>query len=412
MATATETKPEKTEQLKPLWPANLKIEVVGLTGEYASGKTLFALTIDPARTLCFDTEKSAGTYEGLGFTRVDLSKLSHLKPLQLFEQWHAAVKRIQPGQYRVIVLDTVSEIESGLADWVAEHPAEFGHTKNQYDKMEGLFWGDVKEHWKRVLSDLASRCECFVFTAHLRNVWSGNKPTGQRAPKGKETLMELASLYLKLERKPDEKGRVPDKPSARVLKSRLARTSFDAATGEVQTQPILPPHLPEATPTAIRRYIEKPADYSHLKKGELLPEERMSDDERLAMQTTKAEAERDTEEAKLRRMELMRLAGAEQQAGLAKAAQPATAPASQPVSQLVAQPANDNGHITHPGKASVTQQSMLVALKQELGMSLDQFNAILARRDAKQPGDLTHEQAAFIIEKLKEERLKNSHGRK
>lgn len=412
-------------QPRPLWPNNQKLEIIGLTGEYASGKTLFALTIDPARTLVFDTEKSAGTYESLGFSRVDLAKLTDRKPIELFGHWWAGIKRVPAGKYRVGVLDTVSEIESGLADWVEQHPGDFGHTKGQYDKMEGLFWGDVKELWKRILSDLASRFETFVFTAHLRNVWEGGRPTGKRAPKGKETLMELASLYLHLERKPDDKGRVADKPSARVLKTRLARTAVDDA-GEITIKPILPPYLPEATPAAIRKYIEQPADYTKLKKSELLPEERLSDDQRLAMQATVAEANRDAEQAKLSRMELMRQAGLAQGAATKTVVQvteaaPAESPEKPTAREMLTQAFEGvNGSAKHPPiaavdpatiKVSLPQLSMLRALQKELGMSDAQFSGVVARRGVTDVSELTHDQAADMIEKMKamrESQLKNS----
>lgn len=397
---------------RPLWPNNQKLEIIGLTGEFASGKTLFGLTIAPAQTLVFDTEKSCGPYEQLGFTRVDLTKLANLKPIELYEKWLAGVKKIQPGAYRVGMLDTVSEIESGLADWVEQHPGEFGHTKGQYDKMEGLFWGDVKELWKRVLSDLASRFETFVFTAHLRNVWEGGRPTGKRAPKGKETLMELASLYLHLERKPDEKGRVPDKPSARVLKTRLAYTAIDDA-GDITIKPILPPYLHEATPAAIRRYIEQPADYSKLKKSELLPEERLSDDQRLAMQATVAEANRDAEQAKLSRMELMRQAGMAQNAAAQKiSAHDMLAQSFEGVSNGAAAEHPPIGPVDPASiKASLPQLSMLSALQAELGMSDAQFAGVVAKRGVASANDLTHDQAAELVKNMqamRETQPKNS----
>lgn len=417
MATAEQETKVVSQQPKPLWPNGQKLEIIGLTGEFASGKTLFGLTIAPAQTLVFDTEKSCGPYEQLGFTRVDLTKLSNLKPIELFEKWWAGIKQIPIGKYRVGMLDTVSEIESGLADWVEQNPGEFGHTKGQYDKMEGLFWGDVKEFWKRILSDLASRFETFVFTAHLRNVWEGGRPTGKRSPKGKETLMELTSLYLHLERKADDKGRVADKPSARVLKTRLAYAAVDEA-GDITIKPILPPYLHEATPAAIRRYIEQPADYAKLKKSELLPEERLSDDQRLTMQAGMAEANRDAEQAKLSRMELMRQAGLAQNAATLKVETIEKPTAHEMLAQSFE--GVSNGGPAHPSigpvdrasiKASLPQLSLLSALQDELGMSDAQFAAVVAKRGVTSANELTHDQAAELLEKMKamrEAQLKNS----
>jgi hypothetical protein len=127
----------------------------------------------------------------------------------------------------------------------------------------------------------------------MANVWQGDRPTGKRKPKGKETLMELASLYLLMERKADDKGRMPTKPAATVLKSRLVHARFDPASGDLDMVPCLPPRLPEATPAAIRKYMENPPDYSKLKKDELVREDKMTSEERELIALQKAEAERD-----------------------------------------------------------------------------------------------------------------------
>jgi len=280
-----------------VWPK--PIEVIGVTGEYMSGKTLFALTIDPSRTLIFDTEKSSGGYAAdLGATRIDIpgelmrAKKQDFKPLDVFLYFRQAVKKIEPGKYSVIALDTVSEVESGLADYVSANPAEFGRTAAQYIKMQGLMWGDVKELWKAILSDLASRCQTFVFSSHMTSVWAGDKPIpGKRKPKGKETLMELASLYLHLERKPDAAGNIPSKPSATVLKTRLS--SFIPGPDGIEIVPTLPPRLPEATPAAIRRYMSAPKKPEAYDKSELAPVETMTEDDRLLIRLATAEAERD-----------------------------------------------------------------------------------------------------------------------
>src|SRR3954466_5105790 len=115
--------------------------------------------------------------------------------------WWNDIKKIKPGQFDVIMIDTISEIEDGLTEWVQKNPTYFNHSSGQYAKMSGIMWGDVKTLWKMILSDLASRCQTFVFCSHMANVWASDRPTGKRKPKGKETLMELASLYLQMERK-------------------------------------------------------------------------------------------------------------------------------------------------------------------------------------------------------------------
>lgn len=296
---------ESSEQpFPPLWPKGMKIPFIGVTGEYQAGKTLFGLLIDPTRTIVFDTEKSSETYEGsLGFTRIDLSDAMRAKfpagdyrPVQLFEAWLQMVQKVKPGQYRVMLLDTLSEIETGLVDYVRRNPNRFGYTSAQFAKSEALMWGAAKDFWKQILTDITGRVETFVTIAHMRDKWAGNRPTGQREAKGKETIMEMASLYLELNRDPVN-GKTPEKPAAKVLKSRLSVFLLDKESGEMEPHPVLPPRLPVCTPAAIRNYIENPPDYSKLKKAEKVQERTLSEDERLLIQ--REIADRNAESARL-----------------------------------------------------------------------------------------------------------------
>ena len=382
----------------PLWPQ--PIPVIGLTGKYASGKTLFGLTIAPGgETLVYDTEKSSESYLSLGFDRVDVPaemlrlKPAGYKPLDTFEWWRKHVRSIPAGRYRVILLDTVSEIEAGLADWVLAHPHEFGRTAAQYARASGLLWGDVKEHWKSILSDLASRCETFVFVAHLKAVWAGNSPTGKLAPKGKTTLEELASLYLWMERHPDAKGNVPAVPSATVRKTRLAFTKITPAG--VIVSPALPPRIPEATPQAVRAYQLTPPDYDNLKPEERAPETGLSEDEKLELRARTAEAEVETE----------RLRADRQPARSAKeiaAAKKAAAEQAEAPGAPATEPKADHSLITQE------QLERLAELREEL-FGLDELDeedrtktwaGIMAKRSVKSARELTAKQARDLIEVL------------
>jgi hypothetical protein len=164
--------------------------------------------------------------------------------------------------------------------------------------MSGIKWGDVKDYEKMVLADICARCETFYFTAHLGTVWGGDKkPTGQMKAKGKESLMQLASLYLWFDRSPDPKtGIKPGPPSAHVMKGRLE--IGEVIDGEVVSYEVLPPRLPVATPKAIRDYFKNPAGKKGLSEGEKIKEVVLSSDERLKLEVQKAEAERDAAIAK------------------------------------------------------------------------------------------------------------------
>lgn len=318
-------------QLPPgrLWPnapsgAPVEIEVIGVTGEYQAGKTIFLLSIAPGlhpaghpsfatapRTLMLDMEKSSGTYGGAGCRRIDVPAILLEKhggsytPLQAFLWFLDLIEtKLKPGQFDVIAVDPVSDIEAGLVAFVKENPGRFGLTPDQIKKAGGLLWGAVKDYWKLILLKLATCCKTFGFTSHLRDEWTGNVPTGKREPKGKETLMELASLYLWLERKPDASGNVPDMPSAIVLKQRLADT-FIGDDGGLRVQPLLPPRLPVATVAAIRQYIAAPPDYGMLSAGERVREEEVSAETKLRLELAKAEAVKEAEGSRLQRLERM-----------------------------------------------------------------------------------------------------------
>jgi hypothetical protein len=273
-----------------------------VTGEYESGKTWFGISIssDPKRVRVYDIEMSADSYKSLGFDHVAVPQTMLTKfpkgysPLDLWLWWLDDVNNLEAGKYDVILVDPVTDLERGLTDWVQKNPGHFGHTSGQYSSMSGIMWGDVKDYWKLILTGrVATKCQTFVFVAHMGAEFDAGskKPTGDRKPKGKETLMELASLYLQMERVKDKSGARPKVPSAKVLKSRLSHMRMTDDGPAIQ--PALPPRLPVATPKAIRAYMLNPPDYANLKPEEKDPERVMTDDERLKLQVTKAEAERD-----------------------------------------------------------------------------------------------------------------------
>ncbi|MCP4540277.1 MAG: AAA family ATPase [Chloroflexi bacterium] len=300
--------------------AEMKIEVMGATGDFEAGKTILGLSIAPGnhptghpfegkpRTLYLDFEKSGGTYGGSGCKRIDVPaemlKVFGDKPYtayDVFVWFHTkVVQKIKPGQFDVVFGDPATDLEGGLVAWIKRHPEAMGYTANQINKSGGLMWGAVKDRWKQILLELSAKCQTFYFTSHLRSVWAGDKPApgGKKEPKGKETLLELASLYLWLERKPGTDGKVPDKPAAIVLKQRLADTFMDDE-GSLQVIPLLPPRLPVATAESIRQYIANPPNYKSLKQGERVIEKGLSDDEKLLIAQQTAEAQRDTQENQL-----------------------------------------------------------------------------------------------------------------
>jgi hypothetical protein len=293
---------------KQLWPKRLP--VIGGSGRYESGKTLFGLSISPGpSTICYDFEDSSAPYEAIGFERVDVPRLMQARragsynPLDTFVWFWDQMKALVPGKHRVIVVDPITDIESGAVQWVKQRPQDFGYTPAQFSRMEGIMWDCMKQLWKAILLDISTKVETFYFVAHGKREWIGSTPTTKEVPKGKQTLMELASLYLWFDRSPNKDGEKPAKPAANVLKQRII--DFSMAEGVLEIAPILPPRLPEATPQAIREYMLHPANYDKLKPEERYVERAAGQDEILAMQQNIAETELKTESLRTDRMSLL-----------------------------------------------------------------------------------------------------------
>ena len=275
--------------MNELFPKSVPVTVV--TGEFQSGKTVFALTTGYPleRTLIYDNELSAETYHTPDnpFVRVDLpGELARLFPkgytaVQFYDGWLRHMRAIQPGLYDVIVVDTIETLEDGLADWVQSNPGAFGHTPAQYQKMSGIFWNDLKTEWKKVIQEMKARCRMVILIVHMRDEYKNNVRTGKRERRGKETLSELATLEVELVRKPGQ-----EVPSARVHKHRFFAGSLAAPSS---VKPTLPSWMPECTWEVIRGYMANPVEEDILPPEEDKTEELAM--EKLRLQATIAEAE-------------------------------------------------------------------------------------------------------------------------
>lgn len=302
-----------TTQEPTLW-AGKQIPIIGVTGPKGSGKTLFAAAIDPERTLNIDCELSAASYTGIPYKRrVDIfdellkAGKTSPRPLDAFLIWKATLENIGQGEFTCIITDTWDFLQSGLFEWIEQNPQLFNRTAGQYAKMHAMVIGDAKA-WLHMFSCMvAKKCNngSVVFINH-EGVEFGRdgKPSGNTRTKGLDTIYQIASLYLVLEKKVDDKGRIPELPAAytthiRRGKSRLVHEKFE--NGKLVMQQVLPARIPECTPDAIRQYIQKPADWMKPKKGEVVEPETLTDDERLQLQARISENEREVEEMKLER---------------------------------------------------------------------------------------------------------------
>jgi len=306
--------------MKDIWK-HYKIPVVVLAGETGSGKTLWGLTADPDTlnfdvpplVITWDTEGSSEPYEGhLNFKRVDLVKRcveaygSNYNPEKMFLALKEDIAALVPGKYSVAMIDTASEIEAGHADYIRTHPGECGYTAVQFAKAAPLMWGAVKADYKKLMMGLASKVETLVICVHMRDEFRSSKPTGKRKPKGKDTLMEIASLYMILDRSaPPGKKDPPMVPSG-IINPPMGKTRIvGIVNGKVQQ--MLPPFLKDASPDGIRHYLSTPPDFSSLAPSERAkPIQEMTDDDRLELRSSIAADEASKASSELATEELRR----------------------------------------------------------------------------------------------------------
>lgn len=293
---------------KTPWGSPMEIEVFGATGEFSTGKTILGLSIAPGvhptghpfagqpRTLYLDLEKSGTSYAGTGCQRIDvpaeMTKALGAKwtAKQVAEWFNSVPTRVKPGQFDVIVIDPINDIESGQVDIVKASPMDYGYTKGQIDNSVPLLMAAMKAHYKKLLMAFSGAFKCLYFTTHLRDEFKGGKPTSRREPRGKETLAELASLYLWLERLPDDKGKTSAVPSAIVMKHRLSDTRVNEA-GELEVVELMPRRIPVATVQEIRRYIASPPNIEKPAAGESVIEKEVTEIDLQRMRLATAEAQ-------------------------------------------------------------------------------------------------------------------------
>ncbi len=290
-----------SEELKPLWPNGHKLGLISVSGEHESGKSLFGLTVCPESVCVIDTERSVESYETAFHLKrvrkldeiaaqtsnavIDLNSVAGLKADSISRKrcLDAVVEKIPAGRWRVIVVDVLTDVEDSFADYVEVNAGEFGYSTGQFAKMSGLKWKCVKRIEKTLLLRLMDKCECVVVARHMRDRWENGVRRNEREAKGLDSIDELSSLTVILERKTEKDGSKPGVPSALLVKSRLVHTEF--VNGEVKTSPMFPPRFAKFSPADVRHYILNPPNYDKLKKGEKAEKADLTEDEKLLIQS-------------------------------------------------------------------------------------------------------------------------------
>lgn len=297
--------------MNAIWPNGYKIPLIVVTGPFGSGKTSWALDVDPVlkgqgqtRTLYIDMENSAADYENqYEIDRIPLpehmrSLATSWTPAQMWKECKRLVtEKIKTGKYSVVVFDTFSPLQDGAF--------ESNTGKDNMDR-----WANVKKDIETFLTLVEANVQTVVIIVHLRSKKDNSK---EKEPKGVDTFKQLASFYVYLHRDPNTQVVIGGKsypacpkypyPSGIILKSRLQAITdqIDEFGGHVR-RPLLPDRVPVCTPAALRSlYINNKA--ITFSEEEQLPEvvpgmnESFTEDEKLVLNTERANAEQATAEA-------------------------------------------------------------------------------------------------------------------
>lgn len=387
---------------------HIEIPHIGVTGPHGSGKTLFGLSIDPEHTLNIDLEDSSATFASTIPVKKRVSMYRELgakfpgkipTSLQSFHWFREYIESVKPGEYSVLFVDPINDIEAGIFDWVTQCPAEFGLSQNQVaGKSSGAVWGAVNRWWKMWIGFQSSKFETFVFSTHLGLEWgSDGKPKkGVYKAKGKSVLSEIASLYMVLNR-PDQDGIPREEPvgivHGRIGKQRLA--VWDPKTRKIVSA--IPPRIDPCTPDKIREYIKDPVGIRQLREEEKLPAEteaQLTEDERLELKAQIAENEMQAETLRSMRVDsIQRRAAQEQEKKAAEVEE------SHAKDKEILQDIQDAGDRDEKSKLV----DLINHTIRELGWGLNEIETICSKRNVASFAEMNVEQLEEIRGKLQAE---------
>jgi len=260
-----------------LWPMSPP-KFIHVTGPRGVGKTLFTLTTgaDPKRTIVLDGEASAQSYNqqlGLGAYHNLIPETAEIygddcSDIQYFTYVQSILESLEPGKFDVLVLDNILRFENGLVAYVKENHQKYGYTKGQMSGMPALIWGPIKVLYQNLVVSWCSKVKMAIVTTPIGEVWAHAKPTGVKAPKGKDVLEWLTDLRIWLQFQQGKR-----QPVGLVLKDRVSKLTV-LPSGEVEVVPVLPRRICPCTWAKIREYMANPADPNHPR-----PEEQLTDEE-------------------------------------------------------------------------------------------------------------------------------------
>lgn len=253
--------------------------VVKMTGYRGKGKTSFLIKADrPELTAFLDFEhKGRGFHNQLGFGFYKDMVAGTSGPNDLYDVVIETIAGLEPNRYTVAILDNCAPLELALQAGARRNTVEYcqEYGLNIRNVKRGAF-GGLRSVVNYLISDQICSAlhgkgiQMIGITHHIARKWGvGGIIPNKKRIKGADRWMELAILSLVIV----EKGDFPPVPSAMVEKEQLSTIAFDEAAGEFVQQRRLPFRLPQCTWSAIKHYLEHPADLTHPGPGEAIVQE-------------------------------------------------------------------------------------------------------------------------------------------
>lgn len=250
--------------------------LVHVTGEYATGKTPFALTCgaDLRRIAFFDNDvKGRETVNELrqqggefGFYRDMLKETSNLREVETHEKYLRAIDELKPNQYDVIVFDTWAPFSTTFRAYVRKHETKFREFYAPLGTIHGAEWAIEANHYEaEVLARLLDLAPLVIVVTHLKEHRiqineSVSRATGKQIPDVKKAVIEKSRFRIWLRRNPQ--GNLP----IGLLLKPLTRAKL--VDNRVDFETVLPLKINPGTWQQIWEYWQNPVGSRELTQDE------------------------------------------------------------------------------------------------------------------------------------------------
>ena len=175
------------------------------------------------------------------------------------------------GKYKYLVIDTIEQIEAGMAAWAESNRSASGWSgQRDHGKFENEA---VRPLYDAMLESFAQRgIECVLMTSHLKDKWMDDKPVpGKITPGGRLTLLSrLSSIMFWMV---GNVGNASGAPAAIVMKAR--RAQVDVVDDEWVIKKPLPQRIKDFSWAEVRRYEREGCDHANPKDGEMMTPDEM-----------------------------------------------------------------------------------------------------------------------------------------